>query len=48
MSRGEGSNHFHLARLGKIFEKLFKNLLTNRTECDIIYVLKGKAHNKNK
>jgi hypothetical protein len=33
---GEGSDH--LARLEKIFEKLFKNLLTNATKYGIIYV----------
>jgi hypothetical protein len=31
---GEGSDH--LARLEKIFEKLFKNPLTNTTKCGII------------
>ena len=31
------SGNSHLARLEKIFEKLFKNPLTNHFECDIIY-----------
>jgi hypothetical protein len=30
------SGNSHLARLEKIFEKLFKNLLTKSQKCDII------------
>ena len=35
------SGNSHLARLEKIFEKLFKNPLTNHSKCDIIYTSKG-------
>jgi hypothetical protein len=38
--------HFHLARLEKIFEKLFKNPLTKSTKCDIIIMSKGTTLDK--